>query len=429
MPSNVNRRRFLKSSAALGGVGLTGLAGCLGDDDVASPDALMLVGFPEEGAIVLSDYYDDFEGEVDIIVPDGLQDPELPDAVGRSLEGISGTAPGAAGPQSDAFADHYEDAYGRSPGIFNAHTFDASALLILANAAAGENDGNAIQEQFRRIANPGGEVVGPEDMEEAAELAAEGADIQYQGASTVCEFDGNGDPVTAAYDVWEYVDDDDPIVVQDTLEFDVGDPEGPAADEGPGGFGRTIEVGILLPESGALAPVGGPMIDAGMLAADLINDGGLDLEVDVTVEDTETDADTTQVNANAMVDAGIPAICGAAASDSSIPFAENIVADRNVVGCSPSSTAPAITDLDANDKFFRTAPSDVLQGPAMAEVVFDEMGHEVASTLYRDDDYGIELSEQFSAAFEEMGGEIAAQVSYDPDDASFFSPLDEAINP
>ncbi len=429
MSTNINRRRFIQASAVIGGAGLSTLAGCLGDDS-SGPESLLLVGFPEEGALVLSDYYNDFEGEADIIVPDGLQDPTLPDAVGRSLEGITGTAPAAGGPQADAYADLYEDAYDTAPGIFTPHTFDAAAVLILANAAAGENTGEAVRDQVRRVANPGGETVGPENFEEGLQLAAEGSEIEYQGASTAVSFDENGDVATAVYDVWEYIDDDEnPIQVNDTLEFDVSEPGGQMADSSPGGLGREIMLGILLPETGNLAPVGGPMVDAGLLAVDLANEADVDVTVDVQVEDTQTDTDAAQSGAQALSDAGYPSFVGAAASDSSIPLAESFVGPNQIVGISPSSTAPAITNIDSDGYFFRTAPSDLLQGPAIAEVVYEEQGNETASTLYRDDDYGLELQEQFASTFEDLGGEIYHQVSFDPDDSSFFAPLDEALSP
>jgi len=62
---------------------------------------------------------------------------------------------------------------------------------------------------------------------------------------------------------------------------------------------------------------------------------------------------------------------------------------NGVVGISPSSTSPDVTDLDDNGYIFRTAPSDLLQGPAMAELARgDLVGAESSGTLYLNDAYG-----------------------------------------
>ncbi|MES3517594.1 MAG: ABC transporter substrate-binding protein [Natronomonas sp.] len=184
-----------------------------------NPDVVMIVGFPQSGIQIFRDFYSDFadDHDVDIIVPDGLIDPGLPGEVDNPMNEVIGTAPGSAGPGQEFFTDAYEDAYDASPGVFNSHAYDAMAVLVLASAAAGETTGPAIRDSIRDVANPGGTEVGPADLPEAAEMALNGEEINYQGASTTVEFDENGDTEGAAYDVRDFQDGE--LTTIDTITF------------------------------------------------------------------------------------------------------------------------------------------------------------------------------------------------------------------
>ncbi len=181
------------------------------------PDFLMVVAFPVSGIQIFRDFYGDFE-ELPVMVTDGLIEDGLPEDVDNPMDNVIGTSPAAAGPEVDAFADLYEEEYGTSPGVFNAQAYDASAVQILANLRGGENDGQVVSEQIREVANPGGEVVGPSNFPEAVELAADGEEIEYQGASSPVEFDENGDMTAVAYDIYEFGDFE--IEVVDSIDFE-----------------------------------------------------------------------------------------------------------------------------------------------------------------------------------------------------------------
>ncbi len=186
------------------------------DDD---PDVLMIVGFPESGIQLFRDFYDSYDDDdVDILVPDGLIDPDLPGEVNNDMENVIGTQPSADGPGADFFADLYEDEFGSSPTVFNGQAYDAAAVAILAYVAAEDDSGTAIRDEIRTIANPGGEVVGPSNLEEAVALVADGEEIEYQGASSTVEFDDNGDITSSAYDIVEFSGGE--ITVVDTITFE-----------------------------------------------------------------------------------------------------------------------------------------------------------------------------------------------------------------
>ncbi|EMA46455.1 ABC transporter substrate-binding protein [Halobiforma nitratireducens] len=180
----------------------SGLEDALSDD----PDLLMVVAFPVSGIQLFRDFYGEFDEELPVMVTDGLIEDGLPEDVDNSMDNVMGTAPAADGPEADAFADLYEEEYGSSPGVFNAHGYDASAVQILSNLRGGENDGATISEQMRAVTSGGGEPVGPSNFLEGVELAADGEAIEYEGASSIVSFDENGDMESVSYDVFEFED-------------------------------------------------------------------------------------------------------------------------------------------------------------------------------------------------------------------------------
>lgn len=426
MVEHVDRRRVLK---AVGITGLAGVAGCIGGTGAGQsegPDLLNVIGYPKTGIQLFRDYYANYGGEQDIIVPDGLQDSSLPGDVGNEMANLTGTAPAAAGPNRDAFIDLFEDEHGESPGVFNSHTYDAMALSILANVAAGANDGQKIRNQMRRIANPGGQTFGPGEFIGAVKAAARGEDIQYNGASSVCNFDKRGDPAAAAYEVWEF-DGSGAVTTSNTIDFE-GEPGGKMADSAPGGTGRTIKVSMLLPQTGDLGDLGSFMIKGGKVPVSQLQRSALDFEVDLAVEDTQTTRQTTLSAGEALINGGYPTIVGAASSGNSVPMAE-VAAESNILQISPASTALSLSLLEDDDYFFRTAPSDLLQGQVMAQVGAEDLGAETASTLYINNDYGQQLSEQFTETFsEDHGGEVYSQVSFNKGQGSYTAVIESALS-
>lgn len=176
------------------------LESALSDD----PDLLVVIGYDDDGEQMFRDYYSDFGGDRTIMVTDGLQSPSLPGDVDNPMDEVIGTAPLPSGPSRDEFAQLYQDEYDREPGVFNAHAYDASAVLLLANVAAGENDGAAIRDQIRNVANEGGPEIGPDNLAEGIETVADGEEVNYQGASSSVEFDENGDMEAVSYSIWEF---------------------------------------------------------------------------------------------------------------------------------------------------------------------------------------------------------------------------------
>ncbi|MFB6091299.1 MAG: ABC transporter substrate-binding protein, partial [Halobellus sp.] len=351
--------------------------------------------------------------------------------VGNDMSNVTGTAPAAGGPNQEAFNSLFQEEYGSSPGVFTSQSYDSVAIQLLANAAAGANDGTAIRDQMRRIANPSGMTVTPDNIVEGVEAAANGDDVNYQGASSRTNFDKNGDPATAAYSIWEFAGGGTSQI--EVQNFEGANPKGagPAADSGPGGTDREMSVGILLPETGGLASVGQPMIQAAQLPVKQVNEANpAGLSVNAQVEDTQTSPSAGVAAAESLVSAGVPSVCGSASSGVNVPVSQQVFIPNQVVGCSPSSTALSVSNLEDNDYIFRTAPSDFLQGRVMAQVMSERLGVSSVSTLYVNNDYGQQLSNRFSNVFtEEFGGEVYHKVGFNKGASSYTSALETALSP
>ncbi|ELY99695.1 extracellular ligand-binding receptor [Natrialba chahannaoensis JCM 10990] len=190
------------------------LESVLADD----PDFLLVIAFPVSGIQIFRDFYAGFDPDLPVIVTDGLIEDDLPESVDNPMDNVLGTAPAADGPEVDAFTESYDAEFGRSPGVFNAHAYDASAVMILANVRAGTNDGVAVRDEMRAVANPNGETVGPANFPEAVERVAAGEEITYQGASSTVEFDDNGDMQAVTYDIFEFGDFE--LEVVDQIDFE-----------------------------------------------------------------------------------------------------------------------------------------------------------------------------------------------------------------
>ncbi len=423
MSHKIDRRTYLRAVGATSTVGLMGTL-----QQGGGPDMLTVIGYPESGIQLFRDFYGTGQS-VPVLVPDGLQSASLPKEVGNDMKNVTGTAPSAAGPNQQAFTKLFQEQYNAPPSVFTAQSYDSVAILILANAAAGANDGTKIRDQMRRVANPPGKEFGPANFVDAVKAAANGDDINYQGASSSTNFDVHGGPASAAYDVWKFAPQTkDGIKVVNTREF-TSKPGGPEANSAPGGMGRTIKVGILLPQTGDLASVGGPMVQASQIPIKQVNDGNVDLEVQTQVEDTQTDRQASLSGANALVNAGFPAISGPASSGNYIPVATEVFVPNQIVGCSPSSTAVTVTNLKDNDFIFRTAPSDLLQGAIMAQIAAERLGAKTAATLYVNNDYGQQLSNQFTKKFtSSQGGSVSKQVAFNKGESSYTAVIQQALS-
>ncbi len=189
----------------------------------------------------------------------------------------------------------------------------------------------------------------------------------------------------------------------------------------------TLELGYILPETGPLAFLGPPQIEAVKLAVADMNAAGGVLDGDVTLKEGDEAGDPTIASESAqrLLSEGVDGIVGAASSGMSLSFID-AVTGAGVVQCSASNTSPTFTNYNDNDLYFRTAPTDALQGPVLAEAILND-GHTNVAILARGDDYGQGLLDATQKALEESGATVTSAV-YDENAQNFDSEVQQVAN-
>ena len=215
-----------------------------------------------------------------------------------------------------------------------------------------------------------------------------------------------------------------------------GDPE-PAETEEPADAGDaqaieagerdlTLKVGTILPQSGTLAFLGPPEEAGVALAAQEINEADAGIEVEVVYRDSgDTTTDIATVSVTDLLSQDVSAIIGAASSGVSFTVIDQITA-AGVVHFSPANTSPDFTDYDDNGLYFRTAPSDLLQGEVLGNLIAED-GASTLGLLVLNDPYGTGLAGALRETFESAGGEVVAEELFNTGDSNFDSQL-AAIN-
>ena len=191
--------------------------------------------------------------------------------------------------------------------------------------------------------------------------------------------------------------------------------EAPAAE----GDGELV-IGTLLPQTGSLAFLGPPEFAGVQLAINDINEAGGVLgkpvrKIDGDSGDTTTDIASQTVDR--LLSEQADTIVGAASSGVSLTVIDKITG-AGVVHFSPANTSPAFTTYDDKDLFFRTAPSDALQGRVLGDRIIED-GFLDVGIMALDDAYGNGLADALEATVSDGGGSATEKIIYNPEAATF----------
>ncbi|MCO6392628.1 ABC transporter substrate-binding protein [Aliihoeflea aestuarii] len=178
-----------------------------------------------------------------------------------------------------------------------------------------------------------------------------------------------------------------------------------------------INVGIILGFTGPLESITPGMAAGAELAFSEVNESGLLLDGStlnpIRADSTCIDNAAATAAAERLVTTdNIAAIMGADCSGVTIGIVNAVAVPNGVVMISPSATSPALTTIEDNDYFFRTAPSDARQGEVLTEVLTSNDISSVAVS-YTNNDYGKGFSDAFVAAFEAAGGTVTIAAPHD----------------
>ena len=209
------------------------------------------------------------------------------------------------------------------------------------------------------------------------------------------------------------------------------EPEEEDDDAAAAGADGTLVIGTLLPETGDLAVLGPAMTEAVRLAVQQIEDaGGIPgMELELVTGDSGTNEDVAATTVDRLSQSeGADAIIGAASSRITLSVIDTITG-AGVVECSPSNTGSSLTtyESDVPGFYFRTAPPDNLQGPALADVIVGDGATDVA-VVALNDEYGQGFADFLKEGLEAAGATIVADVAYDPNGSDFSADVQTVLD-
>jgi branched-chain amino acid transport system substrate-binding protein len=199
-----------------------------------------------------------------------------------------------------------------------------------------------------------------------------------------------------------------------------------AEEEAPAAEQLSLKIGTALPQTGNLAFLGPPEEAGVAYAQNEINEAAKSIDVDIVFGDSgDTDNKAYETEIPRLLGEDVSAIIGAASSGTSLQFIDKVVA-ADVIQFSPANTSAALTTYDDNGLYWRTAPSDVLQGEVLGNLIAED-GHQTLGMIVLNDSYGTGLAGFTKEAFEAAGGTVVAESLYNTGDTSFDSQISEVL--
>ena len=182
-------------------------------------------------------------------------------------------------------------------------------------------------------------------------------------------------------------------------------------------FAADVKLGVIMGFTGPLESLVAPMGKGAELAIQEVSDSGALLGgskvIAVRGDSTCTDASAGVAVTERLVTAEkIDAIVGAACSGPTIAMLKNVAKANGIVMISPSATSPALSTIEDDGLFFRTAPSDARQGQIVTSIL-KEMGIKEAALTYTNNDYGKGLADSIVVNMKKSGGKITISAPHE----------------
>jgi len=185
----------------------------------------------------------------------------------------------------------------------------------------------------------------------------------------------------------------------------------------------TMKIGILQGFTGPIESLTPPMASAAEYAINEASGSGIFLGGTkiqaVRADSTCIDAAAATAAAERLVTVEkVVAIVGPSCSGTSAAVATKVSAPNGITTISSSATSAALSEVEDNGYYFRTAPSDARQGQVLAQITIEKGIKNVAIT-YTNNDYGKGLSESFGTAYKKLGGKISMISSHEDGKADY----------
>lgn len=302
-------------------------------------------------------------------------------------------------------------------------SYDATMLIAMAAQSAGSTQATAFAPYVNALTVTGDKC---SDFAACLTIISSGGDVDYDGVSGPLSFTDAGEPAQASFGL-EQFGDDNKIDDSKTQFVIAGDEANATKQAGPkpvanGTSPTPLTIGTLLPETGNLAFLGPPEVAGVQLAINDINAAGGVLGQPiklVTGDSGDASTDTATQTVDRLLQSGVNAIIGAASSGVSLTVIDTIT-QAGVMQISPANTSDQFTNYNDQGLYFRTAPPDLLQARALADLI-EQDGNNTVGILATNDPYGTGLAENTknNLVADGLPEDSIKSVIYDPQAANY----------
>ncbi len=188
---------------------------------------------------------------------------------------------------------------------------------------------------------------------------------------------------------------------------------------GRAGDNPTVELGVIVAQTGKARDYGEAAIKGARLAAEEINQQGgvLGRRLELVLFDNRSSALESKQAALDAVHHKVVGVVGAVWSTHSLAVGP-VLQKNHIPMISPGSTAPGVTQ--SGQYLFRTCYTDDFQGKLMADFAFHDGGYKRAAVLTNfSETYSQILAHYFSANFVFNGGAVIYEDGYNGSDVDF----------
>ena len=178
-----------------------------------------------------------------------------------------------------------------------------------------------------------------------------------------------------------------------------------------------IKIGVFLGFTGPIESTVANMAPGAELAIKEVSDSGklLGGKKVMAVRGDTTCIDSAVATAAAerlITSDGVKAIVGGDCSGVTTATLKNVAKPNGIVMISPSATSPALSTIEDDGLFFRTAPSDARQGQIVADIL-KENGIKSIAISYTNNDYGKGLADAIDSNFKKAGGKVTINAPHE----------------
>ena len=248
----------------------------------------------------------------------------------------------------------------------------------------------------------------------------------YEGESGTLTFLDNGDVGGSGYDVCTF---NHVPTYGDYYNCDMMWTAAGGLEAAPF-MGATVKIGFLNDATGPIATYAAGFVAASQIAVGIANTIGYNsmVQFEIVYADSGCSGDMGATAAQALVDAGVVGVVGAACSGASMA-ANAVLSAAGIPQVSYASTSPALSDATAYPDFFRVVPSDALQGQALSAVVqADSPADGTVGLVHMTNAYGSGLADAFTADFEAAGHTLCTTIGYEETMTDFSAAVQSMVD-